>query len=201
MIHRWNDYDKVKGYGDYQMLPKGGYVVKILVVSVGSTRDGRDYLKLSCDVIEGEYANFYTQQYRENKNEDKKWGCNFLVNIPTDDGSEQDGWTKRSFRTFIDAVEESNNGYHWDWNETKLKGLIFGGIFNMREYEKTDGSIGQATNFARCTSAEKIRTGKFQIPADKLLKKQESGGYNPNGYADGFMSIPDSADSEGLPFN
>ena len=29
-IKHFSDYDKVKGYGDYQILPRGGYVVKIL---------------------------------------------------------------------------------------------------------------------------------------------------------------------------
>ena len=199
MIQRWNDYDKVKGYGDFQMLPKGGYVVKILGVSMEYTRDGRQYLKLSCDIVEGDYTGFYAQQYKTSTKEDKKWACNFLVNIPTDDGSERDGWTKRSFRTFIDTVEDSNDGYRWDWNETKLKGLIFGGIFNMREYEKADGSIGQATNFARCTSAENIRNGKYTIPEDRLLKPKNGG--NSAGYNEGFMSIPDDVEDEGLPFN
>ena len=28
MIQRWGDYDKVKGYSDYERLPKGGYVCR-----------------------------------------------------------------------------------------------------------------------------------------------------------------------------
>lgn len=195
MIQKWNDYDNVKGYGDFERLPKGGYVVKILGVSIGQNSDFRTYLKLSCDVIEGEYANFYTMQYKANSNEDKKWGCNLIINIPTDDGSERDGWAKRSFRTAIDALEESNPGFHWDWNETKLKGLIAGGLFNEREYEAQDGSVRRATNLARFCSADKVRSGNYTLPKDRLLNK--TGGQ----MGEGFMSIPSGVEDEGLPFN
>ena len=194
MIQRWNDYDSIKGYADYEMLPKGGYVVKILGVSIGQTGDFRQYLKLSCDIVEGEYANFYANQYKANTNEDKHWTCNLLQNIPTDDGSERDGWTKKAFRTMIDALEESNPGFHWDWNETKLKGLIVGGLFNEREYEGRDGSIKRATNLAKFCSVDKIRNGKYTLPKDKLLN--HSAPVN-----DGFMSIPEGVEDSGLPFN
>ena len=46
MIQKWSDYDKVKGYTDFERLPKGGYVVKILGVSVGQNRDFQQYLNI-----------------------------------------------------------------------------------------------------------------------------------------------------------
>lgn len=196
MIRKFSDYDNVKGYADFERLPKGGYVVKILGVSVERFNDYNETLKLSCDVVEGEYANFYANQYRNNQNEDKRWGCNLLLNIPTDDGSERDGWAKRSFKTAIEALEDSNPGFHWDWNETKLKGLIVGGLFNEREYEGQDGGVRRSTNLARFCSADNVRSGKFTLPKDKLL--QNSGNAAAN---DGFMNIPASADDKGLPFN
>ena len=193
MIRKWNDYDSVKGYGDFERLPKGGYVIKILGVSVEQYRDNEQTLKLGCDIVEGEYANFYTQQYKNNSNEDKKWSCNYFLNIPVDDGSERDEWTKKAFRTAIDALEDSNPDFHWDWNETKLKGLIVGGLFNEREYIGNDGNVRRSTNLARFCSADKVRSGNYKLPKDKLL---------PTGTVnDGFMSIPSSADDEGLPFN
>lgn len=194
MIKKWNDYDSVKGYGEFERLPKGGYVVKILGVSIEHYRDNETTLKLGCDVIEGEYANYYTNQYKNNTNEDKKWTCNCFINIPVDDGSERDGWTKRNFRTAINALEESNPGFHWDWNETKLKGLIVGGLFNEREYIGNDGNIHKSTNLARFCPVEKIRNGNYTLPKDKLLQ-------NPNTVNDGFMAITNGAEDDGLPFN
>lgn len=194
MIKKWNDYDSVKGYGEFERLPKGGYVVKILGVSIEHYRDNETTLKLGCDVIEGEYANYYTNQYKNNTNEDKKWSCNCFINIPVDDGSERDGWTKRNFRTAINALEESNPGFHWDWNETKLKGLIVGGLFNEREYIGNDGNIHKSTNLARFCPVEKIRNGNYTLPKDKLLQSS-------NTVNDGFMAIPNGTEDDGLPFN
>ena len=196
MIQKWSDYDKGNGYTEFERLPKGGYVVKILGVSVGQNRDFQQYLKISCDIAEGEYAGYYAEQYKANTNENKRWVCNLIQSIPVDDGSERDGWTKRSFRTMIDALEESNPGFHWDWNEGKLKGLIIGGLFNEREYEGQDGTIRRATNLARFCSVEKIRSGNYTLPKDKLLDRQAAAPM-----PDGFVSIPNGVDDEGLPFN
>ena len=195
MIQRWNDYGTHKT-PDYERLPKGGYVFKILNVETGFWSDNRQFIKLGCDIIEGEYAKFFEQAYRANTNEDKKWGCYFFINIPVNDGSERDNWTKSTFENAIYALEDSNNGFHWDWNETKLKGLVVGGLVNEREYEKHDGTIGTATNFAKFVSVDKIRSGKYTLPKDKTLRKASS-----PAMGEGFMAIPDGLDDKGLPFN
>lgn len=194
-IKRFNDYDKTQSYSDYQQLPKGGYVLKIMGAEVCENSKGQ-YVKISCDVAEGEYKDFYANEYRNQQSEDKKWHCNYLLNVPLDDGTEQDGWTKRRFKTVIEALEESNSGYHFDWDEKKFKGKLIGGLFNEREYEK-DGNVRRATNLAQLCTVEKIRSGNYKIPADKLLN---SNGSTSAAASDGFMNIPDGIDEE-LPFN
>ncbi|MDO5785560.1 MAG: hypothetical protein Q4P20_10915 [Eubacteriales bacterium] len=194
MIKKFGDYSSTKAYGDYQTLPKGGYVIKILGVETARNSRG-DYLIISCDIAEGDYKSFFAERYREQTGEDKKWGCNYFLGIPNDDGTEQDGWTKRSFKTFTEALEDSNSGYHFDWDETKFKGKLVGGLFNEREYTKKDGTTGRATNLASFTSVEKIRSGKFALPKDKLI----SGGSAPaNSPTSGFTEVEDSVDD--LPF-
>lgn len=195
-IKRFGDYDKTQSYTDYQQLPKGGYVLKIMGAEVCENSKGQ-YVKISCDVAEGEYKDFYANEYRNQQSEYKKWHCNYLLNVPADDGSEQDGWTKRRFKTVIEALEESNNGYHFDWDEKKFKGKLIGGLFNEREYEK-DGNVRRATNLAQLCTVEKIRSGNYKIPADKLL----SAGFTHSTPAnDGFMNIPDDITDGELPFN
>lgn len=193
-IKRFNDYATTQAYKDYPQLPKGGYVLKILNAEVCENRIGQ-YIKISCDVAEGEYAGFYAQEYKNQQGEDKKWHCNYLLNVPNDDGSEKDGWTKRRFKTVTEALEESNAGYHFDWDEQKFKGKLIGGLFNMREYEKTDGSIGNAINLAQLCSVEKIRSREYKIPEDKLLTRKQASA----GSGDGFMEVPDGVDGE-IPF-
>lgn len=203
MIKAFKDYEKVQAYGDYQRLPKGGYVVKILGVSVEENKNGQ-YLKLSCDITEGDFTGYFGLQYRNSTKEDKKWACNLLVNIPKDDGSEQDGWTKRRFKTIMEALEDSNKGYAWDWDETKLKGLKVGGLFNEREYVNMCGDIKTAVNLATFCSIEKIKDGSYQLPADKLLsddRREQVEEHAAKPDAEGFVSVPDGVDNEALPFN
>ena len=145
MIKRFNDYEQTKAYGNYEQLPKGGYVLQIKGVEV-RTNDRGEYLFISADIYEGDYMQYFTREYKNQQSEDKKWHCNYLLNIPKDDGSEQDGWTKRKFKTFTEALEDSNAGYHFDWDEQKFKGKLIGGLFNEREYETQQGQIRKATN-------------------------------------------------------
>lgn len=194
MIEQFKDYNQVKAYSDFPTLPKGGYILKIMGVSVQTNSNGK-YLQIGCDIAEGEYKDFFAEQYKNDQRSEKKWGCNFLLSIPKDDGSEKDGWTKRSFKTFTTALEESNNGYHFDWDEQKFKGKLIGGLFNEREYQKTDGTIGRATNLDRVCAAEKIRKGDYKLPEDKLIKKS---GNNTSGM-DGFVNVPEGTNEE-LPF-
>lgn len=195
-IKRFNDYAETKSYGDIQALPKGGYVLKIMGAEVCSNSIGQ-YVKISCDIAEGEYMNFFANEYKNQQTEDKKWRCNYLLNIPNDDGTEKDGWTKRRFKTVIEALEESNSGYHFDWDEKKFKGKLIGGLFNEREYLSNDGNVKRATNLAQMCTVEKIRSGKFQLPDDKLLSSRPQQAPSSD---NGFMSIPDGLDEE-LPFN
>lgn len=195
MIKAFNDYDKVKGYTEGNKLPKGGYVLKVMGVET-CTNSAGDYLKIACDVAEGEHMDHFANDYRAQQSENKKWRCNYLLSLPKDDGSERDGWTKRTFKTFTEALEASNEGYHFDWDETKFKGKLIGGLFNEREFLKDDGSVVRYINLARITTAENIRQGKYKLPDDKVL----DGVARPAGTAiDGFVNVPDT-DLDELPF-
>ncbi|MBQ3394236.1 MAG: hypothetical protein IJG64_03685 [Oscillospiraceae bacterium] len=194
-INQFKDYAQTKAYTDFQTLPKGGYVMQIKGATVKNNSVGQ-YVEIFADVAEGEYANYFTKDYESQKQgEDRKWRCRFFLNVPKDDGSEKDGWTKRHFKTFTEALEESNPGYHFDWDESRFKGLLIGGLFNIRQYEKNDGSIGESTNFAQVTTVDKIRSGDFRLPKDKLFVTSGSGAIS----SDGFMKIPEGVDEE-LPF-
>lgn len=193
MIKQFGDYATTEAYGDYATLPKGGYVLKIMGVSQKTNSLGA-YLQIGMDIAEGEYKDFFAEQYKNDTRSEKKWGCNFLLSIPKDDGSEKDGWTKRSFKTFTTALEESNNGYHFDWDENKFKGLLIGGLFNEREYNKNDGSIGKSTNLAKVCAAEKIRKGDYKLPDDKLIERTAANSDM------GFINVPEGTKEE-LPFD
>lgn len=199
-MRQLNGYAQAQAYSDSERLPAGGYVLKILDVEY-QTNDWGDVIKLSFDVEEGEQKGFFARNYKGQTGEDKKWKGTYRLRVPKDDGTEQDEWTMRRFKTVVTRFEESNQGYHWNWDEQTLKGKLVGALFNNKEYEYK-GRHGFFTNCHSLTSVEKIRSGKFEIPADTLLKP---GGQQPtdpysNPIGDGFMNIPDGVEDEGLPF-
>lgn len=194
MINRVN-MDGVTAYSEYTQLPKGGYVVKIMKAEVKNNRVGQ-YIELSCDICEGEYSGFYAADYR-NQGDPKKWHCVSFINVPRDDGSEKDGWTKKSFKTWYDALEQSNPGYTFDWDDTKLKGLICGAVFAGEEYIGRDGSKKMAIKIRNWIPADNVRKGKYKIPEDKTVK---SGGSAAPSSSSGSGFIPVSETDADLPF-
>ena len=197
-MKKWNDYESTQAYSDNERLPVGGYVLKVQNVRLDEGRNGNsDVLVIAFDIAEGEQAGFYKRNFDAQPQEDKKWKGTYRLYCPRDDGSEKDVWTKRRFKTVMEAFESSNQGYHWNWDEKTLKGKLIGGLFNNKEYD-FNGRHGFFTNCHSLIDAQRIRDGKFKVPADTLLDHSGGAG-GPVPDADGFMNIPDGIDEE-LPF-
>lgn len=199
-MKKLNGYKEAQAYSDQERLPVGGYILKILNVEY-KENDWGDVIILSFDIDEGEFKGFYAANYKAQTGEDKKWKGTYRLRVPKDDGTEQDNWAMRRFKTVITNFEESNNGFHWDWDEQKLKGKKIGALFNNKEYNFNNRS-GFFTNCHSLVTVEKIKSGNFEIPEDTLLR--EGSAYATNSTVkmdeDGFMNIPDGIDEE-LPFN
>lgn len=193
MIKQFNGFKAERSGGAREVLPAGGYVDKIMDAKVQEYTWG-NVLVLSIDVAEGDYRDFFRRDYQENTNEDKKWRGTYRLNLPKDDGSEKDEWTKRTFNNAIWAIEESNPGYSWNWDERTLKGKTVGVLYRNKEWEM-NGNTGWTTECCALASAEDIRNGKFRMPKDKALPKKETGGFA------GFSSFASTDDDDGdLPF-
>lgn len=190
-------YAEAQVYSDQERLPAGGYVLKILDVKYQENNWG-DVIILSFDIEEGGYKGFFAANYKAQAQEDKKWKGTYRLQVPKDDGSEQDNWKQRRFKTIMQNFEESNQGYHWNWDEQTLKGKLIGALFNNKEYD-FNGRHGFFTNCHSLVTVEKIRSGKFDIPADTLLKVGTRNESQPAMDSDGFMNIPNGTEEE-LPF-
>lgn len=173
-VKNWND---VRAAREREALPAGGYVVKIVGAKVQSypASDGTyfDKLEIALDIIEGDHKGFYDADFRAQTGEDKKWRGVLRQYLPKDDGSEKDEWTKSSLKALIEAVEESNSGFHWDWDETKLKGKTVGCLFRLEEWSM-DGKKGWKAQPFRFISAEKARKGAFTVPKFKAHRDHPS---------------------------
>ena len=157
--------------GGGNKLPAGGYIAKIVKAEVISYSWG-DVLAVSFDIADGDYKGFFMSRFKADEKSDygQKWKGVFRLNIPSEKSKYHDG-DQRGFEHFIWAVQTSNPGYAWDWNEAGLKGKWLGVLFRNREWEM-DGRTGWTTECCAVTSAQAIRAGDFEIPKDRPLKKK-----------------------------
>lgn len=163
-MKKYDGYDQAQAFtGEYERLEPGGYVCKILKVEE-ETKDYGSLLRIGFDIAEGDKAGIYKRMFERKKltNPDAKWQGMYYQTIKADD--------LRYFKGFITAIEESNPGYKWDWDEQKLKNKLFGGIFGEEEYEGRNGKIYTSIKLQWVRSADKVRNGDYTLPEKKLLK-------------------------------
>lgn len=168
-----NNWENVKASADFTVLPAGGYVCKIQGAKI-RTFEGKngsfERLEVAVDIVEGEYKDYFRRDFDSQSTEDKKWRGVLRLYVPSGDGSDQDNWSMAKLKRFVNDVEDSNPGYHWDWEESKLKGKLVGLTFRREEWEY-QGKTGWKTNPFQAYTVEDIRQNKFQLPKDKPLKK------------------------------
>ena len=175
-MKQFNDYKETQAITERQKIPAGAYicVIKNAEIKEYNGQYGNyEKLEISVDVTEGEYKDFYANDYRSQQGEDKRWRGVLRLNVPSDDGSDYDAFLKRKFKTNILAVEDSNTGYRWDWDEKKLKGKKIGLLLQNKEWEY-GGNTGWTSQPYGFIAVENVREGKFKIPKDKPLKKDDS---------------------------
>lgn len=182
---------KVEKMTSSNPLPAGGYVAIIKGATVVNY-DWGEVLELSFDIYEGEHKDFFATQYRNDTREDKKWKGKHRLTIPME-GSQYFESNQRTFNNFIYALEASNNGYHFDWDENKLKGKCIGVIFRNKEWAM-NGRTGWTTECGAITDVKSIRESNFKLLADKPLNSNANTSTSSNGFA-----VLD--DDDDLPFN
>ncbi len=190
-MRRLTDYENARVMtGESKQLPKGGYIVKIMDCSeVTGNKNGREYsyLDFSFDVSEGEYSGHFSKIYQSSTDETKKWKGTHSQFIPQEsDQYYEDNLTK--FKTMIANFEESNPGYHWDWNEKTLKGKTIGIVYGEEEYSPDGIKVINITKPRYFTSVERIRTGNYKTPELKKLRNSVAASSSP---FDGFTPAED----------
>ena len=198
-----SNYDQISVNPDgFQALPAGNYVCTIMEVLETQSSGGNDMLKISLDIAEGDFKGYYTDLYKNNTNEHKKWGCvKYLVT-----GGQ---YGDRNLKAFVTAVENSNSGFKASWTDkfgAAFKGKIVGCSCGREEYIGNDGAAHWSTKPQYFRTAAKVRSGELEILADKELSDDDkerleakASAPDPITDPDGFMNIPDNLQEE-LPF-
>ena len=162
-------YNKENRRQSFEQLPKGAYVCKILNIEAMQSKSGKDMAKISFDIAEGEYKDFYTKQYQANTSEDKKWNYDAITYLMLPyEGC--DPFITEKWDTFWANVEDSNNGYVFKGDEKETVGKTFGGVFRIEQTEGNNGNIYDHTRLFYTRVAQDIRDGKVtKLPNDKLV--------------------------------
>lgn len=196
------DWDEVKVTRNFPKLPADGYVCKIITAKerTYSSRNGDSFTKLEIafDIIEGEYTNYFQDEFDLQQQEDKRWkGVLRLYYGLKGDGGKQDGWTKSALKGFWAALEASNTGFDVsaddDWKFTNLdtfKGKLLGIVFRDEEWDY-NGKTGWKAQPCFTIAASAIREGNFEIPKEKPLANK------PAASSSSFTVMDESED---LPF-
>ena len=148
------DFDKIeaKGMDDFRGLPIGAYEWVIMDARVNhNEQSGKDTFKVSVDIASGEFKDYFRKMYENDTRIDRKWNNNAVkyLSYTGDKGA--------FFKGFIKTIENSNIGYVWDWDETKLKGKKVCGVFQYEEYEKQDGTKGIKVRLTKFRSLGKLK--------------------------------------------
>jgi hypothetical protein len=151
MINFGTDISLVEAQrGGFRRPPPGGYVLVCTDVSLETTKKlpPRPMLKLSLDIVDGEYANAFTE-----------FPLTYYVMLD----EKSLGRAKGIFLAF----QESNTNFApisgTQFDESCLRGLCVGGVLFDEEYKP--GKI--ASRIKYLTSVQEIKSGDFFVPATK----------------------------------
>lgn len=168
MMNKPANWDSVEAItGEYKKLPAGGYVCSIVRAECTKSKNGKEMLKLAIDIAEGEYKDFYLNQYlqeQERNKEQAKWRCSYYQLT--------EGDSMGRFKGMLLNIEKSNPGYKWNWNEKSLEGKLFGGVFREEEYINRNGGLSTAVKLISIRPVEGIT--KIEPPAKKVLENNNN---------------------------
>lgn len=141
MIAKPNNFDEieVRDY-DYEPLEVGGHKCIIKKAEEYTSEiSGKTSLKIEIDTDSADkQPHYYQKRFDEDTRQDKKWSNSATKYVPL--GQEEN--QVRMLKGFITAVENSNNGYRYDWNRevNQLVGKKIGASFGLEEYLDNEGA-------------------------------------------------------------
>lgn len=176
--------------GEYKDLPAGPYVCTITAVD---DFPGKEYLRVSVDIIQGDFKDFFSDKFYN----DKPWAKSSVMSYK--DNPTVQGMLKGKLK----AITESNPGFDAEaaWNggdPSKFVGKAVGVVFRQEEYmdDKTgEVKVGKARP-DRFVRVDDVIAGKVGVPDVKPL----SGGERKRKHV--HASYSDTADvyNEDVPF-
>jgi hypothetical protein len=167
-----NGYDQVqaKTISGFSNPTAGTYVLGIIKANIEMSKKGNEMLVLELDIIEGEFQKHY-------RNVSERLGKNCLLKHYRVTDSEK---SMPYFKGDIKAIEESNPGFKFDFDESKLRGKKVGGMLAEEEYETMQGEVKTALKLAFLCSVDTAKSGKLKPPTPKKIYPDSGFGFDDN---------------------
>lgn len=167
MLKKPSNYDEVQVNLEYEKIDLGGHrgVIKH-VEEYTSPVSGNTSLKVEVDTSsDDKQPNFFQKQFDENMSVDRKWSNSAIKYVSL----KEDENCVKMLKAFITSVENSNNGFTYDWNKevSQLIGKKVGLLFGWEEYENDKGEVKTATKLNSFRSIDKVE--ELKIPKVRLL--------------------------------
>lgn len=135
-IENWEEIE-TNEYVESDKLKLGGHNCIIKNVK-NYTHNGIEKVSLELDIADGTQKDYYQKRYDERGENAKFWDDGATLSFVAEPTEDKD---KSYIKGLIKAIESYNDGYTWDWDETKLKGKKISVNFSLKEYEGNDGNI------------------------------------------------------------
>lgn len=171
----YNGFEAKRASNFAKLPPAGAYVAEIQGVKTELSYDkSRENIVLMLEITEGEYAGQYHKVYEDQKSSfgDSVLYRGVLRLTPYIEGD--DDWIRHRFEENLWCVEQSNPGYHWDWDENKLKGKKVGINVRNNTYTGKDGTERTTTEIAKLETISDVKAGKCRQLKDRVSKRTAS---------------------------
>ena len=192
MITKPQDWETAQAYtGETQQVTPGGHIVRIMGMAQSTSKNsGKPMIIINFDIDEGsELDSFYRKQYEARKRSEPnnaRWGGVIRYMLYDKSGQQTNGF----FKGFIGAVEESNPGYKWNWDERTIAGKLVGMVFGEEEYRGQNGDIRTSVKAQMARSVQTIRDG-VDVPKKKTLQPENAApGTTYGGFTDIGADLP-----------
>ncbi len=190
-----NNYDKTQASGDFTPINLGGHHLIIKKVEETKTKTGKNMIVVAFDMAPGDsQPGYFSKAFADDIRPDKKWPRAGRQYIVTEDNT---GNCSRSFKTFINCVERSNNGFVTQWGDTfaqQFKGKRIGGVFGEVENEYNGKTTMRHELRWFCDDS---KVDSANIPQPKYLPNSNTTTSAP---ADTFVNIAGTIEEEEIPF-
>lgn len=163
-----DNYEETREYTESVKLPAGAYEV-----TIKRAEDTEKAICLLFDISEGEYKNYFMEKFtadRKQHPENAKYKGVLRLWYPS--GGEYDENQKRRMKTVLETIKRENKlnvNFSKEWDGAALKGAKIGMIFQDQEYDY-NGYRGFTAQPYGVITLDKLKSGKYQIPAPKRLK-------------------------------